>query len=106
MGFELPPNLSLEEAVFQSLGAASTCWEDLHEAGICEVLVQWIKSNHHCSHGAQLGLATTKQLLDELATRMRHTQNSTAGRLLGERCLDAIENLDDRVLGYRTVDSH
>jgi len=34
--FQLPPEESLEEAVFTSLGAASTCWENLSGAGVFE----------------------------------------------------------------------
>jgi hypothetical protein len=51
-----------------------------------------------------LGLATTKHLLEELATRMEITQNSTNGRELGSMCRQAIANLSPGVLHYRTVD--
>lgn len=50
-----------------------------------------------------LGLATTRELLEELATRMEVTQNSTAGRELGVMCRKAVENLQVGVLQYRTV---
>jgi NAD(P)-dependent dehydrogenase (short-subunit alcohol dehydrogenase family) len=50
---------------------------------------------------ANIGLATTRQLLEELAVRMEHTQNSPAGRDLGRMCLDAIDNLATTVLNYR-----
>lgn len=52
-----------------------------------------------------LGLATTRELLGELAVRMEVTQNSTNGRKLGFLCREAIEKLDKGVLDYRTVDS-
>ena len=51
-----------------------------------------------------LGLATTRELLREVATRMEISQNSSAGRRLGELCEQAVERLDRRVLDYRTVD--
>lgn len=52
-----------------------------------------------------LGLATTKELLDEVATRMEITQNSIKGRELGAMCREAIANLDAGILRYRTVNS-
>lgn len=51
-----------------------------------------------------LGLATTKELLEELAVRMEITQNTLAGKKIGELCRDALDNLSDSVLNYRTVD--
>lgn len=50
-----------------------------------------------------LGLASTRDLLGELAARMENTQNSTAGRDLARRCRDAIDKLARGVLDYRTV---
>lgn len=55
------------------------------------------------SIGPLLGLATTRQLLDELAVRMEVTQNSHKGRELGVLCREAIDNLDPGVLNYSTV---
>lgn len=52
---------------------------------------------------SMLGLATTRELLTELETRMRITQNSLAGRDLGRLCSEAVKNLDNGVLDYRTV---
>lgn len=52
-----------------------------------------------------LGLATTHQLLDELAVRMEISQNSDKGRDLGSLCREAILHLAESVLEYRTVDS-
>lgn len=52
-----------------------------------------------------LGLATTRQLLEELEVRMRVTQNSIKGDDLGRLCAEALENLDHHILDYRTVDS-
>lgn len=52
---------------------------------------------------ALLGLATTSELLTELAVRMEVTQNSTKGRELGRLCRQALDNLDGGVLAYRTV---
>lgn len=53
-----------------------------------------------------LGLATTRELLAELATRMEVSQNSIKGDELGALCREAIENLDAGVLEYRTVAAH
>lgn len=53
----------------------------------------------------QLGLATTFQLLEELATRMEVTQNSIAGRELAQDCRTAMQNLSKGVLEYRTFDN-
>jgi hypothetical protein len=50
-----------------------------------------------------LGLATTRELLEELAVRMEITQNSTKGRDLGVLCREAMEKLDPGVLNYSTV---
>lgn len=50
-----------------------------------------------------VGLATTRQLLEELEVRMRVTQNSNKGRDLGRLCEEALENLDRGVLDCRTV---
>lgn len=52
-----------------------------------------------------LGLATTEELLRELAVRMEVTQNSIKGRHLGELCREALDKLDPGVLRYRTVNS-
>jgi len=50
----------------------------------------------------RLGIATTREMLTELACRMDITQNSTAGRDLGRLCTEAVENLDSGVLEYAT----
>lgn len=50
-----------------------------------------------------LGLASTRELLEELATRMEITQNSTSGRELGSMCRLAVENLAPGVLNYKTI---
>jgi hypothetical protein len=55
--------------------------------------------------GPLLGLATTAELLDELAVRLETTQNSSKGRELGSLCREAIANLSFGVLAYRTADS-
>lgn len=50
-----------------------------------------------------LGLATTRELLEEITVRMEVTQNSIKGRELGRLCREAIERLATGVLNYRTV---
>jgi hypothetical protein len=51
-----------------------------------------------------LGLATTAELLVEVAARMEITQNSIKGREIGRLCREALDNLAPSVLVYRTVD--
>lgn len=53
-----------------------------------------------------LGLATTRELLAEVASRMEITQNSINGRDLGRLARGAIDNLAPSVLDYRTVGPH
>jgi hypothetical protein len=59
------------EAVFQAVGAASACWENLEGAGVFqsdrakeigEELMGWVNR-------PRLGYATTKELIDELSAR-------------------------------------
>ena len=54
----------------------------------------------------RLGLATTRELLEELAVRMEVTQNSLKGRDLGRLCREALANLASFVLDYRPVDPY
>lgn len=53
----------------------------------------------------QLGLATTEELLAEVAVRMEVTQNSLNGRELGSLCREALERLDPGVLRYRSTNT-
>lgn len=50
-----------------------------------------------------LGLATTRELLNEVATRMEITQNSLKGSDLGRLCREAVSNLAPHILDYKTV---
>ena len=68
------------EAVFQALGAASTCWEHMEGAGIFddqkaiqigEELMEWMNR-------PRLGYATTLELINELHAR------AMVGRVVGE----------------------
>lgn len=59
-----------------------------------------------------LGLATTRQLLEELETRMEITSIIRDGAVgppavndLRMACFRALNDLDAETLGYRTVDS-
>lgn len=99
------------EAVFVSLGEASSCWDHLDRAGafdaarakaIGDDLVKFIEGH---VLKPNLGMATTAELLEEVSTRMAITQNSLSGRELGRMCLDALNNLAPGVLAYRTVDN-
>lgn len=52
---------------------------------------------------AYLGLATTRELLEEVSARMHISQNSHKGTELGDLCDQALTNLTRGVLDYRTV---
>lgn len=52
-----------------------------------------------------LGMASTRELLEEVAFRMEKTQNSTSGEQLASMCRDAVDNLARGVLDYRRVGS-
>lgn len=69
--------LGLDSAVNQAIGAASACWEHLDRAGVFDsdraravserlkdFVIDWA-----LGRGPMLGLATTRQLIDELAAR-------------------------------------
>lgn len=54
---------------------------------------------------AYLGLATTEELLNEIACRMGMAlDNTEAMRALGRQCEMAVESFSRSVLEYRTVD--
>lgn len=80
--------LSLEDVVMQSLGAASMCWEQIEEAGIFQAeraraigkaLIEWVRNNK--IEGPRLGLATTRQLVQELQARIETDYASGGGGL-------------------------
>ena len=50
----------------------------------------------------RLGLATTEQMLEEIAIRMEVCQDSLAGRAFGTECRMALQVLADEVLAYST----
>jgi hypothetical protein len=67
--------LPLEVVIFQALGAASVCWETPEGAGVFDstrakaigdAVLSYLKDNM----GPQLGLATTREILDEIKTRI------------------------------------
>ena len=78
-------SLDLRSAVFQALGYASTCWDETPtgvfdseravEAG--DKLLAFIAAQD----GPKLGMATTKQLLDEVATRIEMDYYAGGGGL-------------------------
>lgn len=53
---------------------------------------------------ALLGLATTRELIGELATRMEVTQDTQKGREFGQLCRRALAVIDPDVLNYKTFD--
>lgn len=105
-------NESLEEAVFQAFGFASSCWENVERAGVfqsdlakeaAEELIAHIKRLSVPTEPS-LGLATTKQLLEELEARFGSSEEPTLRFMSGQ--LQAwIAHLPESVLSYRTVDS-
>lgn len=72
---EVDDSVSLNSAVFQALGAASACWEYLERAGVfdseqAERIGQALLQKIREDEGPKLGLATTRQLLEEIKTRI------------------------------------
>lgn len=65
-------------------------------------LISYLKF-HTTMNQANLGYATTKQLLEELATRLEVTQNSISGRELAMMCRTALEKFGLGVLNYSTM---
>lgn len=69
-------SLTLEELVFQALGAASTCWESPEDAGVfdstrCkEVGEELLEALRLMMNVPRLGCATTLELADELRCRI------------------------------------
>ena len=68
-------SLDLRSAVFQALGSASMCWDEIptgvfdseQASEVGEALLAFIASQD----GPKLGMATTRQLLAEVATRIQ-----------------------------------
>jgi hypothetical protein len=54
---------------------------------------------------ANLGEATTRAMLVELVARMDHNVGPV-GTVVRSACLQALGQLPDETLDYRTVDSH
>lgn len=61
----------------------------------------------YVAEGPLLGLATTAQLIEEIAVRMEITQHprTMLGDGFGSLCRDMLRNFLPEVLDYRTVDS-
>jgi hypothetical protein len=74
---------------------------EIAEAIIDEVLPLLVKAEDEKDE-PKLGIATTQTLLSELATRMEITQDTEVGAALGLVLREALENLDQDVLDYRT----
>lgn len=99
-------SLSLESAVYQALGAASTAWDGVPKGvfkedfarEIAKALLKRIEMEP-----VTLGKATTRELLEEVETRMRLIQNSARGRHLAQLCREASVNLDSRILEYSSI---
>lgn len=122
---------SLEEAVFQSIGAASGCWEDLAGAGIFnsdrakqigDELLEFIRmtvgiQKYEDVEGPvnpqepYLGLATTEELFRELIARFSvNADRNVIGNLnMVNRALvlaEMLGSLSGPDREYRTVDSY
>lgn len=70
---------------------------------LCVYLRNALYEQEHDANRANLGLATTRELLTEIEVRMRITQNSTNGDELGRLCREALAHLDPWVLNYSTM---
>jgi hypothetical protein len=86
---------TLDGVIYEALGAASVCWEDMTGTGefqerrareIGEAVLEYIRT--HIAHrpvlrcdDAHLGLATTRELLDELTSRIEVDYHSGGGGL-------------------------
>ena len=92
-----PVPLSQLELDHEGVVIACEC----HSEGFAPLIARLLNEEQE----PRLGLATTKELLDEVATRMLIGQNSIKGRELGRLCQEAILNLEKQVLEYRTVGS-
>src|SRR5687768_2239792 len=96
--------------IFTAIGAASVCWEKPEGAGIFE-------SDRASRLGEEtlqrlseldqplLGLATTRELLQELSARIGHYRILIPGNLSDQFNYLLSGGLEDDVLNYRTVDS-
>lgn len=102
----------LRSAVFQALGRASVCWESMAGTGIfqeqdatevAEVLLELIRDELG-PPGHRMGMATTKQLLEELECRMNFEDQSPLAKSMSTACQVCLERLEPDVLNYKTSD--
>lgn len=110
------------DLIFSALGAASTCWETLDNAGVFdsdrakrigdEVLARLAEMDEaatllgtHGTETALLGLATTRELLDELGARIGDVHATVPGPFSETVRYLTGGGLDDARLNYRTVDA-
>jgi len=111
--FQKGETWSLTEAVFQAIGAASTCWEHMEGTGIFqsnlareigEALMEEVTS----SLTPNLGLATTEELLKELIARgeVSATINEHApfSRALAGYGHNMLQTLPRSMLRYKTTE--
>lgn len=87
-------SLSVRSAIFQALGRASTCWENMSGTGVFDsthakevgdalILELGLDSEETSSKcdGPHLGLATTRRLLDEIYARIEIDYHRGGGGL-------------------------
>ena len=76
MGFEpTDPGCGLRTFIQEAIGAASTCWEDLSGTGVFDStraaeIADAVYERAMSPEGARLGMATTRELLEELKVRV------------------------------------
>lgn len=103
--------------VYQAVGAGSVCWENPGGAGIFDSEQAVVVSEHALARLRELdepllGLATTKQLIEELQARLETTQHIPGATTREIKEADAaaqataimLTALPTSVLIYRTVD--
>jgi hypothetical protein len=99
-----------ERLVFEALGAASTCWDGLNRAGVfdstrAKQIGEQLLDDLRRLEQPSLGLATTKQLLDELHTRLAlDLRDLTPQADAVARVRIELQQQHPSALAYRTVD--
>jgi hypothetical protein len=115
-------DLSTEELVGQALGSASVCWSDLASAEFdsarCAAILQGLMAELNRRQSANLGMATTRELLLEIEARgemlalagqglksdVDAVKRGQDGTVLSAFMGSALRSCRRDVLEYRTVD--
>lgn len=104
---------TLEEALGMMGGTVSLCWspkpsgifDSTQASKFVDEAVSWVKE-HEAQIVTQpwLGMATTRQLLEELNSRIGHYRVSVPGNLSNMFEYMLTDGMEDSALNYRTVD--